>query len=100
MSAIENRPRDLLIKTEVRDQATVLVTVRDSGPGLDAAVVGSAFAAFHTTKPGGLGMGLSISRSIVEAHSGKLWTVANDGPGATFHFTLLSIHTGADVPPV
>jgi C4-dicarboxylate-specific signal transduction histidine kinase len=78
----------------------VLVTVRDSGPGLDAAIAGNVFAAFHTTKPGGLGMGLSISRSIVEDHSGKLWTVANDGPGATFQFTLLSIHTGADVPPV
>jgi C4-dicarboxylate-specific signal transduction histidine kinase len=100
MSAIENRPRDLLIKTEVRDQATVLVTVRDSGPGLDSAVAGDVFAAFHTTKTGGLGMGLSISRSIVEDHSGKLWTVANNGPGAIFQFTLLSVDAGADVPPV
>jgi PAS domain S-box-containing protein len=99
MSTIEDRPRDLLIKTEVRDPATVLVTVRDSGPGLDSAIARDVFAAFHTTKADGLGMGLSISRSIVEDHSGKLWTVANNGPGAIFQFTLLSVDAAADFPP-
>jgi len=66
----------------------VLVAVRDSGPGLDPRSVDRVFDAFYTTKPQGLGMGLAISRSIVEAHGGRLWATANDGRGATFHFTL------------
>jgi signal transduction histidine kinase len=52
--------------------------------------MGKVFAAFHTTKPGGLGMGLSISRSIVENHHGRLWVTPHDAPGASFHFTLLT----------
>ena len=57
----------------------MLVTVRDSGPGLDSEKMERVFTAFYTTKPGGLGMGLSISRSIVENHAGRLWAAANDG---------------------
>jgi signal transduction histidine kinase len=64
--------------------------VRDSGIGFDPESAERIFDAFHTTKPGGLGMGLSISRSIVENHGGRLWAISNDGPGATFQFTLLS----------
>jgi signal transduction histidine kinase len=63
--------------------------VRDSGIGFDPQSAERMFDAFHTTKPGGLGMGLSISRSIIESHGGQLWALPNDGPGATFQFTLL-----------
>ncbi len=66
----------------------VLVTVRDAGIGLDPESMEKVFAAFHTTKPGGLGMGLSISRSIVEDYSGRLWATSNDVPRATFLFML------------
>jgi PAS domain S-box-containing protein len=88
MSTVEGRPRELTIGTRVHQKIEVLVTVRDSGIGLDPETMEKVFAPFHTTKPGGLGMGLSISRSIVENHSGRLWATANNGPGATFQFTL------------
>ena len=81
--------RDLVIRTHRGDGDEVRVAVRDSGIGLDPLRAERIFDAFHTTKPGGLGMGLSISRSIVESHGGRLWAVSNDGPGATFQFTLL-----------
>jgi C4-dicarboxylate-specific signal transduction histidine kinase len=90
MSTVKGRPRELIVSTQMAEETEVLVTVRDSGPGLDPESMEQIFAAFHTTKPGGLGMGLSISRSIVENHFGRLWVAANDGPGATFHFTLLT----------
>jgi signal transduction histidine kinase len=66
----------------------VLVTVQDSGPGLSADNLDHLFDAFYTTKPGGMGMGLSICRSIVEAHGGRLSAAAHNGPGATFEFTV------------
>jgi PAS domain S-box-containing protein len=90
MSTVENRSKELVIGTEARDAAEVLVTVCDSGIGLDVRSAEQIFNAFYTTKAGGLGMGLSISRSIVEGHSGRLWARANEGPGASFHFTLLA----------
>jgi signal transduction histidine kinase len=89
MSTVEYRERDLVIRTQRGDGDEVRVAVRDSGIGLDPLRAERIFDAFHTTKPGGLGMGLSISRSIVENHGGRLWAVSNDGPGATFQFTLL-----------
>jgi signal transduction histidine kinase len=64
------------------------VAVQDCGIGIDPLDVERIFDAFHTTKPGGMGMGLSISRSILESHGGRLWATANGGPGAAFHFTL------------
>jgi C4-dicarboxylate-specific signal transduction histidine kinase len=88
MSTVEGRARELLIKTQVQTETEVLVTVCDCGIGLDLLDIEQMFMAFHTTKPGGLGMGLSISRSIVHAHDGRLWATPNDGPGATLHFTL------------
>jgi PAS domain S-box-containing protein len=89
MSTVERRERDLVIRTQRGEGDEVRVAVQDSGIGLDPKNVERIFDAFHTTKPGGLGMGLSISRSIVESHGGRLWAVSNDGPGATFEFALL-----------
>jgi signal transduction histidine kinase len=66
----------------------VLVAVRDSGPGVHPESVHRLFDAFYTTKPGGMGMGLSICRSIVEAHGGRIWASHTAGPGATVQFTL------------
>jgi signal transduction histidine kinase len=88
MSAVTERSRDLIVTTEDHDSAQVLVSVRDTGPGLDPQLGACIFDAFYTTKPGGLGMGLSICRSIVEGHGGRLWAEANDGPGTTFRFTM------------
>jgi PAS domain S-box-containing protein len=88
MSEVEFRPRELVIGTQLHEGAQVLATVRDSGVGFDPADIEQLFTAFQTTKPGGLGMGLSISRSIVENHGGRLWATGNEGDGATFHFTL------------
>ena len=88
MGAIEDRPRIVRIRTKTIEPKSVLVAVEDSGAGLDPERAPRLFDAFYTTKPEGLGMGLSISRSIVEAHGGRLWATANEGPGATFQFRL------------
>lgn len=80
--------RELLITTGTHGKSDVLISVRDTGVGIDPLDAEAIFTAFHTTKPGGLGMGLPISRSIVEAHGGKLWASSNDGPGSSFNFTL------------
>jgi PAS domain S-box-containing protein len=87
MSSVEEGTRELWISTE-QDQAGVLVAVRDSGPGIDPAHLDRVFDAFYTTKSSGTGMGLSICRSIVHAHGGKLWAGANEPRGAVFQFTL------------
>jgi C4-dicarboxylate-specific signal transduction histidine kinase len=83
-------PREMVISTETEKDARnrVHVAVRDSGTGIDPEVADRVFEAFLTTKPNGMGMGLSISRSIVAEHGGRLWAVPNDGPGTTFHFTV------------
>jgi PAS domain S-box-containing protein len=86
MSSVEEGARELLIGTE-QDRAGVLVAVRDSGPGIDPAHLDRVFDAFYTTKPSGTGMGLSICRSIIHAHGGKLWA-ANEPRGAAIQFTL------------
>jgi PAS domain S-box-containing protein len=87
MSSVEEGTRELLISTE-QDQAGALVAVRDSGPGIDSAHLDRVFDAFYTTKSSGTGMGLSICRSIIDAHGGKLWAEANEPRGAVFQFTL------------
>ena len=88
MATVQDRARDLVIRTRSSEKHRVQVTVRDSGIGLQPESIEDAFKAFQTTKPGGLGMGPSISRSIFENHSGRLWVTAHEGPGASFHFAL------------
>ena len=88
MKTVEERPRDLVIRTQNDEADQVRVTVQDSGVGLDPQSIERIFDAFYTTKEGGMGMGLPISRSIVQNHGGRLWAVANDGPGTTFQFTV------------
>jgi signal transduction histidine kinase len=87
MGQTSDGPRELLVNTQNEAKA-VLVVVRDSGPGLPEANPERAFEAFYTTKPTGLGMGLSICRSIIEAHGGRLWAAASEPRGTTFFFTL------------
>jgi len=87
MITVEERARELVIKTQ-NDEDQVRVEVQDSGIGLDEAIMQKIFEAFYSTKPEGMGMGLSISRSIVENHGGRLRATPNDGPGVTFQFTI------------
>jgi signal transduction histidine kinase len=88
MSSVADRSRELLILSGIPGPQGILVAVRDSGIGLDTQTLDRIFDAFYTTKPEGMGMGLSISRTIIEAHGGRLWATPHDGPGATFQFTL------------
>jgi signal transduction histidine kinase len=88
MNTITDRPREMLIYSRQQDPDQVLVAVQDSGIGIDSQDREKIFDTFYTTKPQGMGMGLAISRSIVENHGGRLWAVPNDGDGATFQFTL------------
>ena len=88
MSTVEAGPRELLISTEQTQAAGVLVSVRDSGPGIDPDHLDRVFEAFYTTKSSGVGMGLSICRSIIGAHGGRLWADMNASRGAVFRFTV------------
>jgi PAS domain S-box-containing protein len=90
MGDVADRGREIVIGTQAGEGAEVLVTVRDSGVGLDPQNKEKIFDAFYTSKSVGMGMGLAISRSIIEHHGGRLWAVSNDGPGATFLFTIPS----------
>ncbi|WP_422279024.1 sensor histidine kinase [Bradyrhizobium sp.] len=87
MGPVEEGPRELLISTE-EDQAGAVVAMRDSGPGIDPEHLDRVFDAFFTTKPSGTGMGLSICRSIIHAHGGRLWVETNEPRGVVFQFTL------------
>jgi PAS domain S-box-containing protein len=88
MSTVEDRPRQLWLRTEREDGDRVRLTVQDSGVGFDPQNTEQLFEGFYSTKTGGMGIGLSVSRSIIEAHQGRLWAEPNDGPGATFSFSL------------
>jgi C4-dicarboxylate-specific signal transduction histidine kinase len=88
MSNVDDHPRELLISTEREEGDRVQLSVKDAGVGFEPQAADRLFEAFYTTKNEGIGIGLSISRSIIEAHEGRLWATANDGPGATFSFSI------------
>jgi C4-dicarboxylate-specific signal transduction histidine kinase len=88
MAAVDDRPRELTIRSEADDEDRILVAVQDAGVGLDPSHADHLFTAFFTTKPNGMGMGLAISRSIIEAHGGQLWATPNATHGATFRLSL------------
>ncbi len=88
MSTIAGRPRELLIRTERHEGNQIRLSVKDSGVGFTRQAADKIFEAFYTTKTDGMGIGLSVSRSIIEAHQGRIWATANDGQGATFSFAI------------
>jgi C4-dicarboxylate-specific signal transduction histidine kinase len=89
MSSVDDPRRELSISTEQSGADEILVTVRDWGPGIDPEHLDRVFQSFYTTKPSGMGLGLSICRSIIDAHGGRLWADANEPRGAVFQFSLL-----------
>lgn len=88
MSSVEDRPRQLVIRSERDENDYVRLVVQDTGVGFDPQNTDRLFDTFYTSKNGGMGIGLSVSRSIVESHHGRLWATLNDGPGATFSFSI------------
>jgi C4-dicarboxylate-specific signal transduction histidine kinase len=88
MDAVHDRPRQLVVRTERDKDSFVRLSVKDVGTGFDPQSAGGLFEAFYTTKHDGMGIGLSICRSIIARHRGRLWANLNDGPGATFYFTV------------
>jgi PAS domain S-box-containing protein len=93
MSGIDDLPRELTVSTAKEDGDRVRLTVRDAGAGLDLENTDRLFEPFYTTKSGGMGMGLSVSRSIIERHRGRLWAERNSGPGAAFTFSIPAADT-------
>jgi PAS domain S-box-containing protein len=98
MSAVDDRPRALLIRTERDEGDQVRLSVKDTGVGFTAQAADKLFEAFYTTKNDGMGIGLSISRSIIDAHHGRLWATPNNGPGATFWFSIRCRPEGLEDP--
>ncbi len=94
LSGVDDRPRQLLIRTERDTDEGVRVSVQDAGTGFEPRSAERLFEPFYTTKNGGMGIGLSVSRSIVESHNGRLWAMSNEGPGATFSFSLPRARAG------
>ena len=92
MSNIDGRPRKLVVTTERDGENSVCLAVRDAGRGFDPQSLERLFDAFYTTKTSGMGIGLFVSRSIIASHNGRLWAVQNDGPGATFSFSVPSVY--------
>ena len=88
VEAMKDIGGELTVKSQLQQEGKLLFSISDTGTGLPSGNVDQIFSAFFTTKPQGSGMGLAISRSIVESHGGRLWATANDGRGATFHFTV------------
>ena len=92
MSGVDDRPRKLLIRTEPDEGGQVRLSVQDAGIGFDPQVMDRLFDSFYTTKNDGMGIGLSVSRSIIASHNGRLWATLNEGPGATFSFSVPCAH--------
>jgi PAS domain S-box-containing protein len=90
MNAVEDRTREMVISTQQDDSGNIRLSVKDTGVGFDALSTEKLFSPFFTTKTSGMGIGLSVSRSIIESHQGRLWAEVNPGPGATFSFALPS----------
>jgi signal transduction histidine kinase len=88
MSGVDDRPRQLVIRTEQDAGDCVRLSVQDAGVGIGPEDAEKLFEPFYTTKSTGMGIGLSVSRTIVENHAGRLWAKPNDGPGATFSFSI------------
>jgi signal transduction histidine kinase len=88
MLTVDDRPREIHIKTELDADDLVRVTVCDSGVGFEPRDADKLFGAFFSTKPQGMGIGLSVSRSIIESHHGRIWATKNEGLGATFAFAI------------
>ena len=88
MSDVDDRPRELLFRTELGEGDCVRLSVRDAGTGFGPQPLDQLFRSFYTTKADGMGIGLSVSRSIIESHHGRLWATPNDGPGVTFSFSI------------
>lgn len=88
MSTVNDRNRDLVVTTETLDNGMVRLSVKDAGLGFDPATMNRLFDVFYSTKSTGMGVGLAVSRSIIESHDGHLWATLNDGPGATFWFSV------------
>lgn len=87
MTSVEGRPREILVQTAC-DAGAARLTVRDTGVGLVPDTLDKLFDSFFTTRPEGMGIGLSVSRSIIERHYGRLWASQNDGPGTAFSFSI------------
>jgi C4-dicarboxylate-specific signal transduction histidine kinase len=90
MDGVVDRPKELVVSTALEGTGQVKVAVKDAGIGFDPAVAEKLFSPFYTTKSNGMGIGLSVSRTIVENHQGRLWAERNDGPGSTFCFSVPS----------
>jgi signal transduction histidine kinase len=88
IEAMKDSGGELTIRSRLSPESHLIVSISDTGVGLPADSAERIFDAFHTTKPQGTGMGLAITRSIVEAHGGRVWATANQSAGSTFHFTL------------
>jgi len=95
MSGVTDRPRQLVVRSELQDGGQIHVSVEDSGIGLSPEVMARLFEPFFTTRTKGIGMGLPTSRSIIEAHGGKLWAEPNGPHGAIFQYTMLSARVPA-----
>ena len=96
MSSVTDRPRVLRVESKVNDEGSIQVTIRDSGTGIEEAIRHRIFDPLFTTKPTGMGMGLSICRSIIEAHGGRLWASPGTPHGTDFQFTI----PGSNRPPM